>query len=69
MNQWSSAGPALEGERRERLANLDPERAAAAVAAVLELAANAWRTPSRRAHSGLVEQQALFARSRNHPRP
>lgn len=41
MNQWSSAGPALEAERRERLASLAPERAAAAVAAVLELAANA----------------------------
>jgi hypothetical protein len=64
MDRWLSAGPALEAERLERLAKLDPERAAAAVAAVLDLAASAPRTPWRWTHSGLVEQQALFARSR-----
>ena len=64
MEQWRSAGPALDAERRERLARLEGERAAAAVDAVLDLAAHAPRSPARRSTSGLIEQQALFARAR-----
>jgi len=64
MEQWRSAGPALDTERRERLGRLDAERAATAVAAVLDLAARAPRSATRHTSSGLVEQQALFARAR-----
>lgn len=64
LAQWASAGPALEAERRARLAGLSGERAAAAVSAVLDLATTVPPHPERRATSGLVEQQALFAKTR-----
>jgi len=62
MEQWRGAAVALEEQHRAELRALTPEKALAAIDAVLSLV-DPRRIPShRRTHSGLVEQQALFHR-------
>jgi hypothetical protein len=62
LRQWESAGPALAEQRKKELRELSVSQALAASDALLSLAATAALDPSRRTHSGLVEQQALFHR-------
>ena len=64
LRQWESAGPALAEHRRTELQGISESRALAASEALLSLVNTVTLDPSRREHSGLVEQQALF-----HKRP
>ncbi len=64
MRQWKAAGPALEELRRRELFGLTDAEALSASETLLSMAA-AGRLPAhRRESSGLVEQQALFHRTR-----
>jgi hypothetical protein len=60
MAQWRSAGPALAEQRARELRGLTDERARAATAALLDLAAAVPIPAARWGWSGLVVQQALF---------
>lgn len=62
MKQWLSAGPALAEQRKEDLRRMSNRQALAASEALLSLVTVASIAPSRRAYSGLVEQQALLHR-------
>lgn len=64
LEQWTSAGPALAELRKRDLRALTESQALAASEAVLSLATLSPVNPRRRAHSGLVTQQALFHRHR-----
>lgn len=64
MEQWQSAASALEDERRRRLASMTDAQARAATAALLDMASRVPLPPDRLSYSGLVEQQAIFHRSR-----
>ena len=64
LEQWTSAGPALAELRRRHLRGLTESQALAASEAVLSLTTLSPVNPRRRAHSGLVTQQALFHRDR-----
>ena len=64
VDNWREAGPVLEQIKGRELRAMTPERALWAADAVLDLASRGWWNPSREAWSGLVEQQALFARLR-----
>ncbi len=65
LEQWTSAGPALAKVRKQSLRTLTESQALAASEAVLSLATLSPVSPGRRAHSGLVTQQALFHRHRS----
>ncbi len=62
--QWRETGAVLAEMRREHLRRLSEEDALAATHALLSLADSAFISPSRRATSGLVQQQALLRRLR-----
>ena len=62
LGQWKTAGPALLEQRKTELRELTVEKALAASEALLSLVTTVTLAPSRRSHSGLVEQQALFHR-------
>jgi hypothetical protein len=62
--QWREAGAALDAVRRRELRELTPERALAAMDALLSMGATTPLPAARVAFSGLVEQQALFLRLR-----
>jgi hypothetical protein len=64
MAQWRAAATALDAQRRSELRALTPEKALAMSDALLSLADPSNLAESRRTHSGLVEQQALFHRVR-----
>jgi hypothetical protein len=64
LKQWRAAAVALERQRRDELRALSAEKALAASEALLSLADPGRLSDLRRSHSGLVEQQALFHRSR-----
>jgi hypothetical protein len=61
LENWRLAGPELEDRRRLELRRLTPERARFLSDAALALVGPRDASPARRAHSGLVEQQELFA--------
>jgi hypothetical protein len=65
LEQWKAAGPALAEQRRNDLRKLTGDNALAASEALLSLPITAPLSPSRRTHSGLVEQQALLNRLRS----
>lgn len=64
LGQWKTAGPALFEQRKIELRELTAGKALAASEALLSLVTTVTLAPSRRGHSGLVEQQALFHRYR-----
>lgn len=64
LEQWRAAAVALERQRRDELRALSAEKALAASEALLSLADSGRVSDQRRSHSGFVEQQALFHRSR-----
>ncbi len=61
VEQWRRAGAALADARRRELRELTDEQALAAAEELLDVACH---LPRKRAGSGLVEQQRLFARAR-----
>ena len=63
LRQWLSAGPALAEQRKKELRGLSANQALQASDALLSLAVPTALDPSRRSHSGFVEQQALFHRN------
>ena len=65
VDNWREAGPVLEAIKCRELRAMTPERALLAADAVLDMASHGWWNPAREAWSGLVEQQALFARLRS----
>jgi hypothetical protein len=60
LEQWKTAGVALEAQWRDELRQLSAARALSAAEALLSLACEL--PTHRRSHSGLVEQQAHFRR-------
>ncbi|MFN7986779.1 MAG: hypothetical protein U0529_04845 [Thermoanaerobaculia bacterium] len=64
MEQWRSAGPALEAVRKRELRALTDEEALAAADELLSLALPGPSAPERLASHGLVIQQALLHRRR-----
>jgi hypothetical protein len=64
MRQWREAETALSEDRRARLAALTEEQALAASDAALSLVGTLPRSALNLTTSGLVKQQALFARQR-----
>jgi hypothetical protein len=62
LEQWRSASAALETQHRAELRALSAQQALAASEVLLSLADARPLPDRRRAHSGLVEQQALFHR-------
>jgi hypothetical protein len=62
MEQWRAAAGALEEQHCAELRGLTPEKALAAIEAVLSMAKPRPISTQRWTHSGLVEQQALFHR-------
>jgi hypothetical protein len=64
LSQWEAAGPALAEQRRKELRELSEAQALAASEALLSLVTTTTLDPSRRTHSGLVDQQALLHRNR-----
>lgn len=62
VDQWRRAGAELAIARREELRRLTDSEALALSESLLELAPYAWRADRNAA--GLVEQQRIFARSR-----
>lgn len=62
LRQWQGAGPALAEQRKRELREISESQALSASEALLSLATMVPLAPSRRTHSGLVEQQALFHR-------
>lgn len=64
MAQWRRAAVALEEQHKRELLALSHAEGLAASDALLSLALVVPLDPSRIAHSGLVQQQALFHRRR-----
>lgn len=62
LRQWEIAGQALAEHRKKELRELTESQALAATEALLSLVTTAPLNPSRRAYSGLVDQQELFHR-------
>ena len=61
VRAWAEAGAFLERERRERVREVDTAQALARLDALFDSAL--WLHPPAKS-SGLVEQQAIFARAR-----
>jgi hypothetical protein len=66
MSQWQSAAVELEKVRVRELRELSEESAAELFNRCALPAADFWISPVRAESSGLVEQQAIFRRSRCH---
>jgi hypothetical protein len=66
MSQWQSAGLELEKVRTRELRELSEESSAELFNRCAIPAADVWISPERAESSGLVEQQAIFMRSRSH---
>ena len=64
VQRWVEAGRLLEEQRWQELRTLSLERATAASDALIELAIRVPLPEARRIRSGLVEQQAVFHRTR-----
>lgn len=66
MSRWRSTGVELENVRRRELRDLSEEASAELFNRCAIPAADLWISPERAESSGLVEQQAIFMRSRSH---
>jgi hypothetical protein len=66
MRQWQSAAVELEKVRTRELREMSEESSAELFNRCAIPAADFWISPERAESSGLVEQQAIFMRSRCH---